>query len=158
MGAYRSGQGDLRTWWKRRSKRKEVMWCYRLLSCSLQERRGWWFLIPPAELRLHPAGTQTTSLCSPPSLPLPVTQIPIQFPANQHVDRTSQAAGLLANYRKSFCSTAQCSGREREGGISREQAPSLQAGNGLQAESWEYCSPLPLRGGGWRGSWGAVQP
>lgn len=96
--------------------------------------------LPPTELRLYLAGAQRTfSLFAPhplipfPSLPsplLPIVQIPMQFPANQHVDRTSQAAGLLANYRKSFCSTAQRPRRGQKGGRECE-------GAGVQLTGWE---------------------
>lgn len=104
------------------------MWWAASLLSSRKGGCGWW-------LKQHPAGTQSASPCSPPP-PFPITQIPIQFPANQHVDRTSRAAGLLANYRKSFCSTARPSGKGGWG-MEREQASNLQEGKGLQAEGRE---------------------
>lgn len=109
--------------------RAKVMRCSGLLSCShrWENGAGGW-----SSTQLGP---KAAALCSP-HPPFPIAQIPIQFPANQHVDRTSRAAGLLANYRKSFCSTAQPSGKGGWG-AEREQASNLQAGKGLQAEGRE---------------------
>lgn len=114
------------------------MACFRLLSRKRKVAVG--SSLPPTELRLYRAGAQRTfSLFAPhplipfPSLPsplLPIVQIPMQFPANQHVNRTSQAAGLLANYRKSFCSTAQRPRRGQKGGRGCE-------GAGVQLTGWE---------------------